>query len=871
MALFSRFSRKVDPLPPTLEQRIAALDSASPEIIAASAVGNEEEALRIAAIYKLPPGDALRGLAGLADPKGDDGTNAMSASLQRAAHTRFAQLIDEGMIDVSTICADQTQAARLVVESPCSRLRQLAAQTIREPEKLKHLLKEVRNKDKNVYKILKQTSDTRNAEERRLQQALQEASAACAALERHSHRTYDGLYASTFATLETQWRLIASPAASNIAQRAQQAIDRCKERIAEHHRNLEQQAAARAAQQAEQQSARDALERERLAAEQQAQEQAAAESAIKMQASTVRDAEEQARAQRRAAEEEAFLKIGGLIRMALAAIRDGATQRAAGLRRSIEEKLPSAPALPISLTRQLQQLDEKLSELRQWKDYAVAPKRLELIEEMERLIGSTDAPTILAERIKSVQEEWRTISQGIAIDTADKERFQRASQAAYQPCRDYFEAQAQLRRQNLQNRKLVLERLAAFEAAQNAENPDWRLVASVLREAPQEWRQNFPVDREANNAIQVEFDASIERLKAKLGAWHESNLGHKQTLIKRARHLLTLEDGRQAIDAVKSLQLQWKDAAPAARDQEQILWSEFREVCDAVYKKRQQAYTEYTAGLEANKLKAVALCEEAERVAALSGSELIEAAASISTWHAAFEALEEMPRAEARGLQTRFERAIDLCRARLDQQLARAAEQSFINLFETGRLVQSYAWAVAQGADAEHREALRQAADVELAGIRQWPKGGLKALKEALARADTDKSAASEHERACRRLCIRCEIQTETATPPEDEALRREYQVQRLMQAVGQGGDADDGDWDSIALEWIEMGAIAPQTYQALHERFMQCWTKRPIRAAQQTTFASDRSHERRNDRESRFDQNPRRDRSASRSAKIRQ
>ncbi len=84
---------------------------------------------------------------------------------------------------------------------------------------------------------------------------------------------------------------------------------------------------------------------------------------------------------------------------------------------------------------------------------------------------------------------------------ADWERFHRASQAAYQPCREYFEAQATLRQENLQNRKTLLERLTAFEAAQSGENPDWRLLASVLREAPQEWRQYFPVDREANRAV----------------------------------------------------------------------------------------------------------------------------------------------------------------------------------------------------------------------------------------------------------------------------------------------------------------------------------------------------------------------------------
>jgi len=66
-------------------------------------------------------------------------------------------------------------------------------------------------------------------------------------------------------------------------------------------------------------------------------------------------------------------------------------------------------------------------------------------------------------------------------------------------------AQAKLRRENLENRKAVLERLAAFEATQDAENPDWRLLTRVLREASQEWRRHFPVDRAAGRAVQGGF------------------------------------------------------------------------------------------------------------------------------------------------------------------------------------------------------------------------------------------------------------------------------------------------------------------------------------------------------------------------------
>jgi hypothetical protein len=892
MKLFSRFFRNAPPSPPTLDERIATLNAGSADLILHTALGTSEEGLRVAAVHKLADGEALRRLAGLSGSA--DGTPAaVPPALEQAAQARMAELIDEGSVDfarfrdqagnrsvmfrVAALCKDPgllpqalasiddpTQIAQLVVESPSSRLRQLAAQSLEDPAQLRQLLKQVRSKDKNVYKILKQKCDALIATDRKASELAGEVSTLCASLERHSQRSYDAAYTSTFEHLNARWRSLTTQLDPDIEQRAQQAIDRCREAIAGHQRQIAEQAALQAAQQA----AREARERAHQAAQEAAAAQADAEAQLRKEAAAVREAEEAARAEKRAAEDLVFRQIGGLIRKANGALSDGNTQQAAGLRRAIGEKLPPASELPAYLTRHLQQLDDKLNEFKQWKDYAVAPKRIELIEEMEALVGSTEEPKVISERIKFLQQEWRTISKGIVSDApGDWERFHRASQAAYQPCREYFEAQAKLRQGNLEKRKALLERLTAFEATQQGENPDWRLLASVLREAPQEWRQYFPVDREASRAVQGDFEASMGRLQSRLDSWYERNVADKQSLVKRARQLLTQEDSREAIEAVKRLQVLWKETGPVPRDQDQPLWSEFRELCDAVYQKRQQAYTEYTAALQANQVKAAALCEEAERIAASSGTALLEGGAKISELRAAFDALDEMPRSEARGLQARFERALDRCEAAIFQQHARDAERSVADLFEAAGRVHAYARAVARNAEASEREILKQAAETFIAGVEHWPKGGLQALKGTLANAGAVSEADSAaHVKALRTLCIRAEIHSETSTPPEDEALRREYQVQRLMQGMGQGSQADDGDWDVMVLEWIRIGTVSPAVHESLQSRFLSCRAKMPVRSPQRSTFRFDDGSDDRKGHEGRGGQ-MRRGREGSRSA----
>ncbi len=847
MKPLEHFFRKAPQSPPTLETRVAALDEGSSELIAATALSGGEEALRAAAIAKLPDGTTLRKLAGLSE----DAALPESPYIARIAQERVAQLIDSGSIDFSALCAsarhstamlsvaglcgnpdhlaqvlasidDPQRMASLVTEGSSSRIRQLAAQGIEDPAELTRLLKQVRGKDKSVYKIIKQKCDVLRAEEQRIAQIASDVAALCASLERHSHRIHDALYATSLKLFEEQWQTLESQAAPEMKDRALLAIDRCREVIAGHMRQLAQ----RAEEEAQQTARKAAREQATVLAELEAQRHHEAAALAAAEAAAVREAEEKARAEKLAAEALALRQVGGLIGKANSALREGNTARAAGLRRAVEEKLPTVPAVPAFLASQVLQLDMKLHELKEWKDYAVAPKRAELIEEMEALIGSEEAPKALADRIKRLQDEWKTISKGILSDSeADWQRFHQAAQAAYQPCREYFEAQARLRQENVEKRRLVLERLRAFESSQSGEHPDWRAVAAVLREAPQEWRRHSPVDRAAGLAIQEEFDASIDRLQGRLDAWYAHNLAEKKSLIQRAQYLQTKEDSGEAVDAVKRLQLQWKNIGAVQRDQEQQLWDEFRAQCDVIFQKRQQVYAEHAAGLEANKRLAVTLCEEAERLAVLSGPELLEGAAKIPQWRADFEALGEVPRADQRGLRERFERALTRCQAQISQMRARDKELSFTNLLEAARLIRLYGWAAAQGGASSDLEALKQAAECFIAGVAQWPKGGTQALKEAWLKADATGLDAAANETALRMLCIRSEILTDRPTPPEDQALRRAYQVQRLVRSMGHRSEESPDDLDAFGLEWVRVGPVPAETHEILLARFLRCRT----------------------------------------------
>ncbi len=838
----SRLFGKTPPDAAAAVDPVAALDAAPPHILISTAAGPGDESQRLAAIHKLEDRTTLTSLAGI----GAEASGAVPPGLARAARQRLAQLIDAGSLEfealraahgdvpavlaVAGYCSDPAPLTRvlasiedperrvqLVLDGPSSRIRQLAAQSVTDPAQLKRLLKQLRGKDKSVYKIIRDKCDALNAQERLVAKTLSDTLAACESLERHAHRVYDPIYEATLRHFNARWQGVAGQAAPPVRERAALAIERCESIITEHRQRVAQQAAEAAAS-AEREAAREQarrfaeLESDRLreAAAREATEEAA-----------MRETEAKERAEQSAAEALALREISALIGRTQGALREGVTGRASGLRRALEDKLAALPHLPPPLARQVHRLDATLSELKDWKEHAAAPKRAALIEEMEALIGSALEPRALAERIHQVQEDWKTVSRGVAIDSdADWQRFHQAAQNAYLPCREHFEAEAKLRHDNLRERGIILERLRAFETVHSGEAADHRALAAVLKEAPQEWRRHFPVERGPGRKLQEEFDAIMQRLQERLADWHARNAARKQSLIAQAQQLLALDDGREAAESIKRLQAQWKEVGAAARDQERVLWEEFRRHCDAVFRKREQAHADHTAAVEANKARAVALCEEAEEVAGRSGPDLATGASKLAEWRTAFEGLGELPRGDERTLKTRFERALDGVRGAISRQRAGEKEQSIADLLEAARRIHAYGWAVGREASERERAALKEAAETFIAGVSRWPKGSAEALADAWASAETGSHTSPDAERALRLLCIRRELLADVPTPPEDQALRRDHQMHRLVERMGQRSESVEDDFETLALDWVRLGGVAPERYRPLLDRF---------------------------------------------------
>lgn len=740
------------------------------------------------------------------------GKNETAPLKPGAAERALTTAAEEGALRAAIEARDVQAVARLVVAGTSTRVRQAAAAAIEDPDALRQLIREVRGgNDKNVYKILTSKRDALLEQARKLEQLRAEVDEASGALERHSRRPYDALFGQRLDQFESRWKAVAEQADPELRGRVQHWIDRSRETIAEHLRQV-------AAQASREQAAADAAAEARRLLDEQAQASAAAAA---VQAQLIEE-QNRALAERQQAEQQSARQIGELIRKARVALSEGSSSRAAGVRRTIEEKLAGAAPLPANLVSQIQHLDQQLDALKDWKSFSVTPKRAELIEEMELLVDVTLDPLALADRIKSLQDEWRTLSKGAGEGhEADWQRFQQAAQRAYQPCKEYFAGQALVREENLRGRDALLARLTAFEAGHNWDQPDWKAVIKTLRETKDQWRDCSPVDRQAGRQQQEAFSAVAASLQGRLDAEYARNVKQKESLIERTRQLLASDDSRKAIDAAKDLQQQWRTVGPIPREVDQRLWGEFRQHCDAVFEKRQQEFAAYTAGLENNRTQALALCERLEQIAALEGAELLAQAGAMAGLRGAFEALGEFPREATRELRNRFEQGLDRCEKSFARQRARDVEHGWDDLFQAANPVRAYRLAAARGLDAEQLATLKAAAETRMASAQRWPKAGLEALRKGLAGERSADLAANEA--ALKLLCIRAELLTGMPTPPEDQPLRRDYQLQRLAQSMGQGLRADEASLDSMAIEWLSMGPVEDAAYEPLLQRFLRC------------------------------------------------
>jgi exonuclease SbcC len=514
--------------------------------------------------------------------------------------------------------------------------------------------------------------------------------------------------------------------------------------------------------------------------------------------------------------------INALISQANQALQKGLSRDAAGIRRTLERKLGALEKLPTAITAKIEHLDEALSKLLDWKNFAVEPKQQELIDQMQVLTESQDNPEALASKIRRLQDQWKSLSK----DSQDQqlwEVFHKLAEQAYQPCKVYYDQKSEIRRNNIEKRRTLVSQLNDYVTAQpwegnGAERIDWKLAEKLIGTAIREWQSYAPTDRDANKPVQKKFDRLLDSLRSKLSAHQQQNAERKQQLIAQVDALLENSDKRAATEKVKQLQAQWQKVGVVPRKQEQKLWRLFRASCDAVFAQRHQQSVEFKAELNTHKGVAEELIKEVLTLGALSGKALMDGRTRVTECKREFSAVGNLPKAAVASISQRFQSAVTAFDTAITNQIAQAKLQLWDNLFTASAMI-----GLAQTtSDESASNALLIKAQNFIASVEQWPKNGYQALEKKMARGSA-LDRTEDYQKALQLLCIRAEILADQETPPEDKALRMQYQVSRLQQGFGQNSSPNGVSIQDLVIDWIAAGAVANDIYEPLLERFNHC------------------------------------------------
>ncbi len=505
-------------------------------------------------------------------------------------------------------------------------------------------------------------------------------------------------------------------------------------------------------------------------------------------------------AEHRQQEIDRIRSIRGQLRRCMSAVEEGSLRRASGLYHGIEEKLEGFDLTHhAGIRKQLEETTAALEKLRDWQSFAVLPKKEALIKRMSALVDQSMDPEYRAQSIRDMQDEWKLLSRGLQNRQQDLwETFHDLAQKAYEPCREYFSEQRNLRDINLDRRKEVVAQLKKYGEIIDWENADIKEIDRVLQLARNDWRRYSPVDRVQNKPIQAEFDRLHKTLFDRLREGQNEFKQNKLQIIEQAKALLDLEDVKDATEQAKGLQRKWKDAGVVARKDEQHLWAEFRAVCDQLFAKREQQINEFKAELDTNKEQAEQLIGS---LVSLSASADVLAEQSVfENLKSQFESLGTLPKAHHQKLMKQYKDACYSFESACKTARLAAKDQHWVDLID---------WVKQARFSNGDQDALKA----------QWQ--GIKVpapAQELIGCLDSWRQPADElNQAAMHEKTIELEILTGVASPEADSQIRMNLQVQALSEGIG--GSTSDADVDRMVVQWLALGPVEAPVYDEFEAR----------------------------------------------------
>ncbi len=471
----------------------------------------------------------------------------------------------------------------------------------------------------------------------------------------------------------------------------------------------------------------------------------------------------------------------------------------------------------------------RISELIDWKNFAAAEKKKELITQMQALIESKMHAGDKAKRIKALQEEWKSLGHSVLNDSLWAQ-FNEAARKAFEPCKEYFKERKTKLQSNLAERNKICEALEALVPSLDEETVNISNLNKIENKAIADWKIYAPVEQAKIKKLQKRFNTVLSDIRQFKRKVLQNNATRKLDLIDKAEKLDQLENVPEALSEAKRLQAEWKNIGPSPFKDDRNHWNAFRAACDKLFNKRKNdaPVKSERGGARSSSPAAAAVKGVLSKISDLlrsSTEELVHSRGEFKALEASFyEQLTADLKHEKRALQEQFNKL----QRQYESKLKAAPDKKSLQLIGQVKNKADFLESlekdvfagkeVASDADylSEQWQALGRVSDLKQEqALEQRFQALYRGVDKALL-----KRQAKDNEEKARELCISAEILAEIDTPAGDKALRMQVQLKQLKNSFGSRDSKSPAQQVSeLEVQMLCLGPLEPATRKSCEQR----------------------------------------------------
>lgn len=267
--------------------------------------------------------------------------------------------------------------------------------------------------------------------------------------------------------------------------------------------------------------------------------------------------------------------------------------------------------------------------------------KAELLDKLKKLAqtdedGSAwqDVRTIKVAFFELLKEEQEQKLQAFLAEGGLKEEFQFEKDELDAVFTEFFKGFDQRRQelkkkkdaalaQNANSKRAIVDRLKSLAENANQGNIPIKTIFDQLHELQEQWRVIGSVAASDTRVIgdayryacdkvyeYIQIDKELRELN------YKKNLEVKKELCDKAERLIVEPSIREAVNSIKQLQEDWKEAGTVSREMNEVIWERFKNACDQVYARLKEYVEALKTKHDENKVGKLNLIQQLETLTA---------------------------------------------------------------------------------------------------------------------------------------------------------------------------------------------------------------------------------------------------------------